>query len=154
MSELVSQVERDRAVAQIDAWAAEALAENPVVAAVEQVAADDGLRWFVRVNGEEKDVFTLWLVLRQRMLHVECYLMPAPEENQGALFEHLLRRNLKLHQLAFAIGAEDGIYLRGEHPLGAVDPELLDEVLGSVYAAVELCFRPAMRIGFASRFPA
>ena len=32
-------------------------------------------------------------------------------------------------------------------------PEELDRIVGSVYACVEQCFRPALRIGFASRVP-
>src|SRR3546814_20451064 len=71
-------------------------------------------RWFVRVRGEEKDVFTIWFHLRQRTLHYETYVMPAPEENAGALYEHLLRRNLKLYGAAFAIGEEDAVFLTGQ----------------------------------------
>ena len=108
----------------------------------------------VRVRGEQKAVFTIWLVLRQRNLHVETYLMPAPEENAAALYEHLLRRNLKLPDLTFAIGDEDAVYVMGEVPAVWVDGEVVDRLLGSCYSVVEQCFRPAMRIGFASRFPA
>ena len=137
--------------AVIDAWAQRELADNPVVAAVER--ADDGVRrWFVRVAGEEKDVSTIWLTLRQRTLHYETYVMPAPEEDAGHLYEHLLRRNLKLHGISFCIGAEDAVFLHGELPIERVDDDALDWILGSLYEATERCFRPAMRIGFASRF--
>jgi hypothetical protein len=78
--------------------------------------------------------------------------MPAPEENAGALFEHLLRRNLKLPDLTLAIGDEDAIYVMGEVPAVWVDGDVVDRLLGSCYQVVEQCFRPAMRIGFASRF--
>jgi hypothetical protein len=37
-------------------------------------------------------------------------------------------------------------------PLAAVDEEELDRIVGSTYAYVEQWFRPAMRIGFASKF--
>src|SRR3546814_474716 len=87
---------------RLDAWLALQLTDNPVVAAVERDAESGERRWFVRVRGEEKDVFTIWFHLRQRTLHYETYVMPAPEENAGALYEHLLRRNLKLY------GAEIG----------------------------------------------
>src|SRR3546814_7954993 len=80
---------------RLDAWLALQLTDNPVVAAVERDAESGERRWFVRVRGEEKDVFTIWFHLRQRTLHYETYVMPAPEENAGALYEHLLRRNLK-----------------------------------------------------------
>ena len=58
---------------------------------------------------------------RQRTLHYETYVMPAPEENQGALYEHLLRRNRKLYGAAFAIGDEDAVFLVGQLAVAAVD---------------------------------
>ena len=147
-----SEAELDALEGRIDAWAARELAGNPVVAAVERAPRAEGRRWYLRIHGEEKDVYTVWFSLRQRTLHYETYVMPAPEENHGAFYEHLLRRNLKLYGAAFAIGAEDGVYLRGQLPLDAVDESELDRILGSLYAYVERCFRPALRIGFASRF--
>lgn len=154
MSDLASEQELDGIEALIDGWAALELADNPVVAAVERAPASEGRRWYVRVHGEEKDVFTVWLTLRQRTLHYETYVMPAPEENHGQLYEHLLRRNQGLTGMAFVIGIEDALFLQGSLPVAAVTDDELDRILGSFYAYVEQCFRPALRIGFASRFPA
>jgi hypothetical protein len=138
--------------ATIDAWLAEQLAQNPTVAAVDRDTSDGERRWIVRVTGEEKATFSIWFHLRQRTLHVESYMMPAPEERAGELYEHLLRRNLKLRGFCFAIGAEDAVFLIGEIPVERIGEAELDRLLGSVYSYVEQCFRPAMRIGFASRF--
>ena len=138
--------------ARIDAWLARQLEENPVVAAVERDEESGERRWFVRVHGEEKDVFTIWFHLRQRTLHYETYVMPAPEENHAALYEHLLRRNLKLYGAAFAIGDEDAVFLVGQLDNQAITDDELDRILGSMYAWVEQYFRPAMRIGYATRF--
>ena len=138
--------------AAIDAWLAEQLAENPVVAAVERDTDSGERRWFVRVHGEQKDVFTIWFHLRQRTLHYETYLMPAPEEDHARFYEHLLRRNLKLYGAAFAIGDEDAVFLVGQLDNAAITDAELDRLLGSLYAWVEQFFRPALRIGFASRF--
>ena len=79
--------------------------------------------------------------------------MRCAEENQGVFYEHLLRRNRKLHGVAFCIGDEDAVFLAGALSVHAVDEGELDRVLGSIYAYVEQCFLPALRIGFASRFP-
>lgn len=138
--------------ARLDAWLAVQLEENPVVAAVERDRESGERRWFVRVHGEEKDVFTVWFTLRQRTLHYETYVMPAPEENEGRLYEYLLRRNARLYGAAFAIGVEDAVFLVGQLANGAITEPELDRVLGSLYAWVEQHFRPAMRIGFATRF--
>jgi hypothetical protein len=146
-----SEDDLDRIEARIDAWLAGELADNPTVAAVDR--AEPGLRrWFVRLRGEQKDTFTIWFTLRQRTLHYETYVMPAPEENHEAFFEHLLRRNLKLYGAAFTIGEEDAVFLVGQLPVGAIDEDELDRILGSMYAYVERFFRPALRIGYASRF--
>jgi hypothetical protein len=137
---------------RIEAWLDKQLADNPVVAAVVRDVESGERRWFVRVNGEQKDVFTIWFHLRQRTLHYETYVMPAPEENAGQLYEHLMRRNVKLFGAAFAIGDEDAVFLVGQLPNSAVDEDELDRVLGSLYEWVERFFRPAMRIGYASKF--
>jgi hypothetical protein len=137
---------------RIEAWLDRQRADNPVVAAVERDEESGERRWFVRVRGEAKDVFTIWLHLRQRTLHYETYVMPAPEENAGALYEYLLRHNPGLHGAAFGIGDEDAIFLVGQLGNEAVDDDELDRILGSLYAWVERFFQPAIRIGFASRF--
>lgn len=152
--EIASREHLTNVEAMIDEWLTEQLEQNPVVAAVEKQREplSNERRWFVRVRGEEKDVFTIWYTLRQRTLHYETYVMPAPEENQAQFYEHLLHRNVKFNGVAFAIGAEDAIFLVGQLPVHCVDVGELDRILGSLYAHVEQCFRPAMRIGFASRF--
>ena len=153
MTDLASDEELAQLEARIDAWAARVLASDPVVAAVERAPASEGRRWYVRILGETKDVYTVWFTLRQRTLHYESYVLPAPEENHAQFYEHLLRRNQKLNGMAFAIGLEDAVYLQGQLPVAAVTDHELDRILGSVYAYVERCFLPAVRIGFASRFP-
>jgi len=152
MSVPSSVADLDALEARIDAWLADEQRDNPAVAAVERDRESGERRWFVRMRGEEKDVFTIWFTLRQRTLHYETYVMPAPEEHAAQLYEHLLRRNLKLYGAAFAIGEEDAVFLVGQLDNQAVTEAELDRVLGSLYQWVEQFFRPAMRIGFASRF--
>jgi hypothetical protein len=154
MSDALEPAALDDLDARISAWLDEQLRENPVVAAVERDVESGERRWFVRVRGEQKDVFTIWFHLRQRTLHYETYVMPAPEENHAQLYEHLLRRNLKLFGASFAIGDEDAVFLVGQLANAHVDDDELDRILGSMYEWVEQFFRPAMRIGYASKFQA
>jgi hypothetical protein len=148
---VVSPEEITAAAARIEAWLAVQQAENPLVEAIER--DESGVdRWFVRLRSPEKGPFTIWLLLRQRTLHHETYVFPAPMENEAAFYEHLLRRNLKLHGVSFAIGAEDAVFLLGQLPVDRIDDDALDWVLGTHYATVDQFFRPAMRIGFASLF--
>jgi hypothetical protein len=141
---------------QIDEWLAGFAATTPVVKAVDRHQADaaggDEPRWYVRMEGEEKDFTTIWLTLGQRTLRYETYVMPAPEENAAELYEHLLRRNERLVGAHFSIGVEDAVFLRGELPLRALDADELDRAIGTLYATVELTFQSLLRIGFASRF--
>jgi hypothetical protein len=152
MAEALDPAALDALEARIAAWLEDQLATNPVVVAVERDLESGERRWFVRVHGEQKDVFTIWFHLRQRTLHYETYVMPAPEENHAQLYEHLLRRNLRLYGAAFAIGEEDAVFLVGQLAGEHVDEDELDRILGSVYEWVEQFFRPAMRIGYASKF--
>ena len=57
----------------------------------------------------------------------------------------------------FAVGDESAVFLSGSLGVESLadDDRLdaeLDRVLGSGWAYVEQCFRPALRIGFASKF--
>jgi putative sensory transduction regulator len=146
----VDIVDPARLDALISAWLASQLEENPMLLAVER---DPELRrWYVRMRGEEREVITIWLTLGQRTLHYETYFMPAPEERHTELYEYLLRRNHRLFALRFSIGAEDAVYLVGQLPVTSIDEAELDRIVGTTYATVEQYFRPAMRIGYASKF--
>ena len=151
MTEPAGPEELDALAGRIEAWL-ERQRENPVVAAVEKDVESGERRWFVRVNGEQKDVFSIWFHLRQRTLHYETYVMPAPEENHAQLYEHLLRRNRRLYGAAFVIGDEDAVFLSGQLDARWIDDDELDRILGSLYEWNESFFRPAMRIGYASKF--
>jgi hypothetical protein len=144
--------ELDAFTALIHQWAERELRDNPVLVAVDH-DANEG-RWYVRMKGEEKGFTTVWLTLRQRTLHYETYFMPAPEENIEACYEYLLRINARLYGMRFSIGLEDAVYLTGQMPLSVLDEDELDRIIGSTYAYAEQYFRPAMRIGYTSRFTA
>ncbi len=123
----------------------------PIVAAIDRDEGDQR-RWYVRLRGEEKEFITVWLTLGQRTLQYEAYVMPAPEENAGQVYEQLLRRNHKLVGLHFAIGIEDAVFVRGDIPLAALMQDEFDRILGSIYATVEQCYMALLRLGFAGRF--
>ncbi len=146
-SEELAEVE-----ATIDAFLADQHAGNPAIDAVDK-GVDGPRSWFVRVRGEEKDVYTIRFHLDQRTLLFETYVMPAPEEHHAEFYAHLLGRNRKMYGAAFAIGEEGAIFLQGQldNRQALVEGEL-DRILGSIYQWVETYFRPALRIGFASKF--
>ena len=136
-----TEAELEVLAGRVEGWLEVQRTENPVVAAVERDEESGERRWFVRVRGEAKDVFTIWFHLDQRTL-----------ENAGQLYEYLLRQNAKLYGAAFGIGVEDAVFMTGQIGNDAIDDDELDRVLGSLYVWVERFFPTAIRIGFASRF--
>jgi len=150
-----SEHELEQRYQAIDRWLHAQREQNPVVDTVER-DVHQPRAWYVRLLGDEKEFTTVWLQLRQRTLHAETYFMPAPEENQAELYAYLLRRNARLRGGSFVIGPEDAVYLYCGIDNGFVSldelPGELDRVVGSIYQWVEQFFKPALRIGFASRF--
>ena len=120
----VTDVHDDAALAvlerRIDEWLA-SIGGRRCRSRPSTAAEGDVRRWYVRLRGEDKDFTTVWLTLGQRTLRYETYVMPAPEENAGRLYEHLLRRNERLVGAHFSIGVEDAVFLRGELPLDALE---------------------------------
>ncbi len=108
--------------------------------------------WLVRLRGEEKDYITIWFSLRQRTVHVETQVMPAPEENAEDLYRFLLKKNAELREVHLAIGPEEGIYLVTQIPFGELTRERLDETIGAVVAYTEEIFPTGMSIGLASLY--
>jgi hypothetical protein len=104
--------------------------------------------WLIRLHGDEKDVITIWLSLRQRTVHIETELMPAPEENLEELYRYMLVKNAELRLMHLAIGPEDGIYLMDEVPVGDLGVERLDEIVGATMTYVDEIFPTAMTMGY------
>ena len=142
--------ELDRIASLIEAWAGRELETNDLLVAVDR--EPELARWYLRMRGEDKEFITVWLTLRERTLQYETYFMPAPEENLEACWEYLLRVNIRLFGMRFAIGEEDAVYLLGQMPVSAVDEDELDRILGASWAYSEQYFRPAMSIGYASKY--
>jgi hypothetical protein len=132
----------------LEAWLAEA-DEYPMVDEVVRDETPGSQRWFLRVLGEAKGVWSLWVSVHQRSLHFETYFTPSPERNPAQFYEHLLVRNRSTGEVAFCIGEEHAVFLRARMPLEHVTADALDQMLGEFYVAVEDSFGTAVRLGFA-----
>ena len=139
---------------RINSWFMDQLTSNSILASVEEDPESSKTQhiWHARILGEEKESSMLNLSLKQRMLHYETYLMPGPEENFSDFWEYLLRRNRRLIGVTLCIGEEDAVFLVGAIPAATVTEEELDRILGTCWMAIEDCFKPGLKIGFASRF--
>ena len=134
----------------ISEWLDSQLSSKTLVQSVEHNKNES--RWYVRISGEDKDNSMVLFTLGQRTLHFETYFMPSPEENRQDVFQYLLRKNSKLYGVSFGVGNEEAVYLSGQIDSEVISSDTLDWVLGTIYKAVEECFKPALRLGFASRF--
>jgi hypothetical protein len=104
----------------------------------------------IRLKGEEKDVITLWLSLRQRTVFAETELMPAPDEHREELYRYLMVKNHELRELHLAIGPEEGIYLVTQIPVAELTIDRMDELVGATVHYVDELYPTAMSMGLAS----
>lgn len=145
--------ERRAVVATVDAWVARELAAGGALVAGERQEVEDATasqRWYLRLKGEEKEVITVWLTLRQRTLHHETQFMPAPEDQVAETLGYLMRRNAELFGMCFCLGPEDAVYLVGRVPAAQVDDDELDRIAGSSLVYVDQHFPTAMALGHAA----
>ncbi len=126
---------------------------NAFVGQIEHQAVPDDkghFHWLIRLKGEERDVITLWLSLRQRTVFAETELMPAPDENREELYRYLMVKNHELRELHLAIGPEDGIFLVAQVPVNELTIERMDELVGATVHYVDEIFPTAMAMGLPS----
>jgi Putative bacterial sensory transduction regulator len=155
-SPIANPEERAKCADAIAAWAAQSVVDStgsvkaPAVLAVESDPELD--RWYVRLKGEEKDVVTIWLTVRQRTLRHEAHFMPAPETNLEQTYEYLLRRNSSLLGMRFCLGEENAVFLVGEIPVAEVTVDEIDRIVGTSLEYVDTCFPAAMTLGYETAY--
>jgi hypothetical protein len=107
-------------------------------------------RLAVRMGQETRDVTTVWFTVGERSLEYEAYVLPVGDGTID-LFRQALRRNMRAWRSFFAIDDEGGLVLRGRLPEDRVTSLELDRVLGEIYEAIEVGFRPLLRLLQTSR---
>ena len=88
------------------------------------------------------------LVVAEQSLSVSAFVVRNPDENHEAVYRYLLRRNLRLPGLAYAIDPVGDVYVTGRVPLAGVDAAYLDQVLGVVLDAADGAFNELLALGF------
>lgn len=118
---------------------AEALEWEPGIGAGEVV---------VTLPGEKKLKTVVSLLVGEHDLTATAFVMRNPDENHEEVLRFLLRRNLRLRGVAYAVDAAGDVFLTGRLPLPAVDGEQLDRLLGSVLEAADSPFNELLVLGF------
>lgn len=117
------------------------------------VVWEDGARdgeVVVTLPGEAKLRTVCSLIVGDRDLTVQAFVIRNPDERHEDFYRHLLRRNLRLPGLAYAIDQAGDVYLTGRVPLGALDAGYVDRLLGAVLSACDEPFNELLTIGFLS----
>ena len=79
---------------------------------------------------------------------VSTFVIRNPDENHAGVYRWLLRRNLRMPLLAYAVDASGDVWVRGQVPTGAVDAALVDQLLGIVLEAADASFNELLVLGF------
>ena len=106
--------------------------------------------YVVTLPGTHKLKTNVNLIVGEHALRVEAFVIRQPDENREAVWAWLLRRNAKLHGVAFTIDTEGDVYLTGRLPLPAVTDETLDQLLGATLSAADESFDTLLELGFSS----
>lgn len=134
--------------------------EDPAAAAGARLAAylssvelewEPGARegeYVVTLPGEKKLKTVVSLLVRDRTTSLSAFVIRNPDENHEEFYRTLLRRNLRLTGIAYAIDTDGDVYVRGEVPTVALDADHLDQLFGVVLAASDEAFNELLALGF------
>lgn len=118
-------------------------------AEIEYDEPEPGLFSFA-LPGERKLQTPVRIDVGPHALGVHAFVCRRPDEEHEKVYRWLLERNLKMYAVAFALDHHGDIYLDARLPLGAVDPDELDRLLGSVLTYADESFNTILELGFAT----
>jgi len=126
--------------------------------AIRAALGDDALEWVetaegvfdVVLPGERKLKTPVRLEVGPHALAIHAFVCRRPDENHEGVYRWLLERNLRMFALAFSLDAAGDIFLDGRLPLGAITPEEVDRLLGSVLTYSDESFNTILELGFAT----
>jgi len=128
-----------------------------VAAVVEAYLTESGHDWepgarkdeyVVTLPGEKKLTTVVSVVASDTGLSVSAFVIRNPDENHCEVYRFLLRRNLRLPGLAYAVDESGDVFVTGRLPAAGVDAGSLDQLLGVVLTAADEPFDELLVLGF------
>ena len=102
----------------------------------------------VTLPGDKKLRTLCSVLVGEQALSISAFVVRNPDENHEAVYAYLLRRNLRLPGLAYAIDRSGDVYVTGRVPLQGVDATYLDQIFGVVLEAADGAFNELLAMGF------
>ena len=102
----------------------------------------------VTLPGEKKLRVVTSILVREETTSLSAFVIRNPDENHGEVYRWLLRRNLRMPMLAYAVDASGDVWVRGQVPTGSVDAGLLNHLMGIVLEAADSPFNELLVLGF------
>ena len=106
--------------------------------------------FFLHLPGTHKPEVGVHLLVRERTLLVECFVMRAPEDAREDVYRVLLRHNSATYGLRYVLDELGDIFLMGAVPLEAVSEDEVDRLMGCAITYADEVFPALVNIGFAT----
>lgn len=104
--------------------------------------------YVVQLPGEAKLRTTCSLLLGEHTLSAVAFVVRRPDENHEEFYRWLLKRNLRMPGVAFALDQIGDVFLVGRLPVTAVTEETVDDLIGSLLTAADSGFNDLLALGF------
>ena len=105
--------------------------------------------FMVTLPGEKKLQTHCALVVGDHSLSINAFVIRKPDTRIDAVHKWCMAKNASMYGIAFAINELGDIYLVGRLPLGAVNAQEIDRLIGSVLQYSDSSFNPLLELGFA-----
>ena len=80
---------------------------------------------------------------------MNAFVIRKPDQNIAQVHEWLLRHNASNYLLSYAVNELGDIYLVGRLPIGLVNGDEIDRILGAVHEYCDASFNILLELGFA-----
>jgi hypothetical protein len=106
--------------------------------------------YLITLPGEAKQQTHCALIIGDHSLSINAFILRKPDENKTGVYEYLLKKNVEMYLVAFALNELGDIYLVGKLPLSAVNEKEIDKMIGAVAQYSDSSFNPLLELGFSS----